>query len=105
MSAATNDGGPAFPILVHDGDRQWRQHYGGERIEGAAAGLSKREYFAAKALSGMLASGQGNPEKLAADAYAYADAMLTAPTTNARADAARTTINASIKEQQLTAER
>ena len=60
-----DDGGPAFPRdLSHD-----------------YAGMSLRDYFAAKALSGLLAGvpeeGSGySHDQYAEDAYAFADAML-----------------------------
>jgi hypothetical protein len=56
-------GGPAFPQCSYN-------LKGGYDITG---GLSLRDYFAAKAMQGMLArKGQFHP----ADAYEYADAML-----------------------------
>lgn len=80
---ATKDGGPAFPIL----------DIGNTQCEG----LSIRDYFAAKALSGILgcestvvgyvdentgAAWPNDPnefrESVASAAYAYADAMLAA---------------------------
>jgi hypothetical protein len=60
-----NDGGPAFPVpgLMHD-----------ETFNG----LSMRDYFAAKALQGLLADPdtKGSFREYAKDAYAYADEML-----------------------------
>jgi division protein CdvB (Snf7/Vps24/ESCRT-III family) len=44
-------------------------------------GMDLRDYFAAKAMQGMLAGYQGNPpepEKVVEDAYYYADQMLKA---------------------------
>jgi hypothetical protein len=88
-------GGPAFPVLMN-----WE---GGEPIQGAQTGnstgyfpgLSMRDYFAAKALQGILASPdersiQGGTadeveamrtkwiEQDAMAAYRYSDAMLKA---------------------------
>lgn len=67
---STNDGGPAFP---HDG----QQNYTG--------GMTLRDYFAAKAMQGMLfmvAHGAHTPanshDGCAKEAYALADAMLKA---------------------------
>lgn len=69
-------GGPAFPCDVFDGKKHT-----------TAAGMSLRDYFAAKAMAGWLASyGSDNPhpattghaEVVAANAYAMADAMLKA---------------------------
>jgi hypothetical protein len=63
----SNDGGPAFPVpgLMHD-----------ETFNG----LSMRDYFAAKALQGLLANPgiEGKFPGYANDAYAVADAMLKA---------------------------
>jgi hypothetical protein len=64
---ATNDGGPAFPIFPDYGNH--------------ADGMSLRDYFAAKALQGMLAdpnSTAGHRQDFAEKAYQYADAMLAA---------------------------
>lgn len=62
------DGGPAFP---------WGEH--GSHL----GGMTLRDYFAAKALNGILACfkdyvGANNLEARAALAYRYADAMLKA---------------------------
>lgn len=61
-----NKGGPAFPVDVP-----------GHRIE---MGMTLRDYFAAKALQGMLADSKrsGTLEAFAHDAYKAADAMLRA---------------------------
>jgi hypothetical protein len=72
-----NDGGPAFPTknAMQTGPTEWRY-----------VGMTLRDYFAAKALSGFLA----NPDQdyapliddkvpmLAREAYRLADAMLAA---------------------------
>jgi hypothetical protein len=52
-------GGPAFPV-------------------GSYAGMTLRDYFAAKAMQGLLAcpKGEGENEKYAQWSYEYADAML-----------------------------
>jgi hypothetical protein len=62
---SVNNGGPAFPVA-----------YGGSSKDG----LRMRDYFAAKALQGMLADPGliGNTEQVAQVAYRYADAMLKA---------------------------
>jgi len=66
-----NDGGPAFPIQPFrqpNGDFDWGRD-----------GMTLRDYFAAAALTGVLAAHKNySPEGLAAsnDAYAIADAML-----------------------------
>jgi len=64
-----DDGGYAFP---------WGEH--GTRL----GGMSLRDYFAAKAMQGLIITrhphhqGSDGPEQLAADAYLVADAMLKA---------------------------
>ena len=69
-----NDGGPAFPGYDIYGDG--KQHMAG-RPHG---GMTLRDYFAAKAMQGLLASlGQHdvtNLSELASNAWATADAML-----------------------------
>jgi glycerol-3-phosphate dehydrogenase len=75
-----NTGGPAFPTPeIHD------KHPWGEsplcRHERAEQGMTLRDYFAAKALQGMLAENGGGAtdnEQLAEWAYHLADAMLKA---------------------------
>jgi hypothetical protein len=66
----TNTGGPAFP----DGStNEWGNAYNG--------GMTLRDYFAAKALQGMLAENGGGAlanDKLADYAYNIADEMLKA---------------------------
>lgn len=59
-----NDGGPAHPVTA------------GHEVY--ATGLSVRDYFAAAALTGLLASGPlpRTHDEIAADAHKYADAML-----------------------------
>ena len=65
----TNTGGPAFPFWSDsDGLAQY-------------AGLTMRDYFAAKAMQGICASGPGNHmtnDRISAEAYDIADAMLKA---------------------------
>lgn len=69
---AKNDGGSAFPVVNQMGTQ---------------SGMSLRDYFAAKAMQGWLASygdeashparyGNGAADDLARDSYAIADAML-----------------------------
>ena len=65
-----NDGGPAFPL----------QSIGPDFAPGYA-GMTLRDYFAAKAMQGYCAmdgSIDCNADDIAADAYAIADAMLAA---------------------------
>ncbi|HSG62571.1 MAG TPA: hypothetical protein VLA24_14175 [Pseudomonadales bacterium] len=59
-----NTGGTAFPVpsLIQNGQTQF--------------GMTLRDYFAAKALQGMLAGGRTGDDYVAALAYRYADAML-----------------------------
>lgn len=63
-------GGPAFPISIPG------------RGDNGAEGMSLRDYFAGQALTGMLASApvadrsKPNHKGWAANAYAFADAMI-----------------------------
>jgi hypothetical protein len=60
-------GGPAFPGVDEEGDPY--------------SGMTLRDYFAAKAMQGLLAcpmQPQSGPDMYARDAYALADAMLKA---------------------------
>lgn len=67
MSAPTNNGGPAFPHDLHD------------LYEPDTTGMTLRDYFAAKAMQGILAAGErGLYADIADDAYKVADAMLRA---------------------------
>ena len=76
MMNATNKVFPAFPIVVYD------RH--GEIMD-VHAGMSLRDYFAAKAMQGLL-SGSGDEDgyvgydadALAEQVYVMADAMLKA---------------------------
>ena len=63
-AAPLGDGGPAFPRdHAHDGHN----------------GMTLRDYFAAKALSGLVVNGENfNTPVLAAYSYEMADAMLKA---------------------------
>lgn len=70
MSAQINNGGPAFPFMRYEGNYH--------------EGMTLRDYFAAKAMQGILAGDHpithgGNPlETVAKVAYEQADAMLKA---------------------------
>ena len=67
----TNTGGPAFPVL----------HWISGESTGAEEGMTLRDYFAAKAMQGLLndPSWQGmTTGVVAATAYEVADAMLKA---------------------------
>ena len=71
MSAQINDGGPAFPTLFIE------PNYGS-----GYAGMTLRDYFAAAALQGLLASIQPNQlwsgDDVAVTCYRTADAMIKA---------------------------
>ena len=70
MSKLTSDGGPAFPTLFIEPD------YGS-----GYAGMNLRDYFAAAALQGLLASpaeAEFGVSHFATAAYEAADAMLKA---------------------------
>ena len=82
MSAA-NNGGPAFPHTVKYKDISHIKpgEIGiAQDVEITSAGMTLRDYFAAKAMQGLLASGhyEGKVElmPLAFSAYAVASAML-----------------------------
>ena len=65
-----NDGGPAFPspcFTEPNGDYVWPKD-----------GMSLRDYFAAKAMAAMTATGSDWAEIRASQAYKQADAMLKA---------------------------
>jgi len=64
-----NTGGPAFPTEYRDDARL-----------PCSEGMTLRDYFAAKAMQGLLACalGDGTTESYAKGAYEYADAMLKA---------------------------
>jgi hypothetical protein len=67
------DGGPAFPVIFEHSEASSEQH-----------GMTLRDYFAAKALGGMLAElpktcyGLDWQDKVTRTAYELADAMLRA---------------------------
>jgi hypothetical protein len=71
MKTQQNNGGPAFPYREEDGQGGYEQHQG----------MSLRDYFAGKALSGLLAhdkSSSWEAHEVAGDCYGYADAMIKA---------------------------
>ena len=73
MEQKIETGGPAFPAP------DLGEHDFGQR--GAYWGMTLRDYFAAKAMQGMLAAeyaGTYRPALWANDSYAMADAMLKA---------------------------
>lgn len=74
---------PAFPAVTEE-VRSTQRGFGSEvfREKILHPGMSLRDYFAAKALEGMLASGSSNQSKTitCAAAYVWAEEMLTART-------------------------
>ena len=68
----TNTGGPAFPIPLNPG-QSWQ-------AMAPCDGMTLRDYFAAKAMQGLVVDGVGSlmDEELADWAYRLADAMLKA---------------------------
>ena len=73
------DGGPAFPVPIA-GCNDGGVYNTLEQSGGKLGGMSLRDYFAAKAMQGMLASPHANPKasmmRCAMESYAMADAML-----------------------------
>lgn len=68
--SARNDGGPAFP--TYESDREGHLYCTG-------AGMTMRDYFAAKALQGLVTRPGGiDPRQDAEFAYMIADAMIRA---------------------------
>ena len=67
-----NTGGPAFPIPLNPG-QSWQ-------AMAPCDGMTLRDYFAAKAMQGLVVDGVGSlmDEELADWAYRLADAMLKA---------------------------
>lgn len=65
--SAQNTGGPAFPATAYNDEGHMPQ------------GMTLRDYFAAKAMQGLLSSTKcDDAEIIAKDAYAMADVMLKA---------------------------
>jgi hypothetical protein len=71
MSTDTNTGGSAFPFTDYDSHGD---------VMDIHSGMTLRDYFAAKAMQGMLSDTAlvGTPDEFAIKAYAMADAMLKA---------------------------
>ena len=65
-----NTGGPAFPSTL--------QYFPEDTNYEEAAGMTLRDYFAAKALMSLATYEEYPPERAANYAYEYADAMLKA---------------------------
>lgn len=68
--SSINNGGPAFPIPLHPG-----QTYTAHAL---CDGMTLRDYFAAKAMTGCLPGQKVDPDEQARMAYRMADAMLRA---------------------------
>ena len=70
MSNEFDTGGPAFPKLTQD--ERWKTFQ-------STDGMTLRDYFAAKAMSGLVVNGDNfDLPKLTAYSYQIADAMLKA---------------------------
>ena len=72
MSNTINNGGPAFPFTEHTPDGS---------LYSEQPGMTLRDYFAAKALQGLLShnsNGNASDKNIAEWAYSQADAMLRA---------------------------
>jgi len=61
----TNKGKPAFPTMLYE--------YGG-----GSDGMTLRDYFAAKAMQGLITGGSTNAQEIGEAAFIVADAMLKA---------------------------
>lgn len=76
MSNNINDGGPAFPVV------DYKQPAGvGAHVMTIMGGMTLRDYFAAKAMQGLLShnsNGNASDKNIAEWAYSQADAMLRA---------------------------
>jgi hypothetical protein len=66
----TNTGGPAFPFPAYT--------YPNGEINHGEDGMALRDYFAAKAMQGLLSDSEvsGTPEEFSTRAYSMADAMI-----------------------------
>ncbi len=80
MNTPINNGGPAFPQ-----DIGWCSPNQHVQYRGPQGGMTLRDYFAAKAMQGLITSrhtdyenGWYDEEQLALSAYKMADAMLEA---------------------------
>ena len=73
MNEQINDGGAAFPSI-----EGFENRYGQLTARGGSAGMTLRDYFAAKAMVVMLANESTTYETDAERAYKAADAMLRA---------------------------
>jgi hypothetical protein len=73
MSNKKNNGGPAFPCTFYD-----RDSTGEYQPREQLSGMSLRDYFAAKAMQGMLSdpSRELNEYEVSRESYIIANAML-----------------------------
>jgi hypothetical protein len=83
MMLHSNNGGPAFPAQVDNNTDEEVEGFLDEVVMPGArhqySGMTLRDYFAAKAVQGMLACSnqpQSGADMFARDAYSIADAML-----------------------------
>jgi len=74
---AINDGGSAFPEVETSYSSRWDGDSGGYANTYSVGGMTLRDWFAGQALVGIIAGGKW-VERVSAEAYAYADAMLRA---------------------------
>ncbi len=74
MSDEKDNGGPAFPT-------QESSEYNGQRSQYAEPGMTLRDYFAAKAMQGLMTNkmyDHDTPEMITQKAYDWADMILKA---------------------------
>jgi hypothetical protein len=71
----TNDGGPAFPIADPFAVKGPKNEVEALRLQ---SGMTLRDYFAAKAMQGMLADPRFDHREIARLAYSMADVMIKA---------------------------
>ncbi|PTT41492.1 hypothetical protein DBR23_05965 [Acidovorax sp. HMWF018] len=76
MAEQINNGGPAFPVSTGNPDAPHQDGHTTAQFPG----MTLRDYFAAKALQGLLSDSkvQAPRSEFAAEAYAMADEMLRA---------------------------
>lgn len=76
-----HDGGPAFPVSTRPEEVDGGYGHQDGPITYQFGGMTLRDYFAAKAMQGFMATGEEgslHPQTVARAAYAHADAMLAA---------------------------
>jgi len=75
-----NTGGPAFPVSTRPMETEGEFGHQDSATTWQYGGMTLRDYFAAKAMQGLLACplGDGTKQDFARLAYEYADAMLKA---------------------------